>query len=103
MRYKMKPLVIEAYQMTSENRNAFSFWPEWLQKAYLEKSFRDIGSVFLTNPVNTNGTLSIRTSDGCVIVHNGDYIIQGVNGNIFSLEPDVFEATYEPVEEDDEV
>lgn len=29
----------------------------------------------------------------------GDYIIKGVNGEIYPCKPDIFEKTYEPVEE----
>ena len=28
----------------------------------------------------------------------GDWIIQGVKGEIYPCKPDIFEATYEPVE-----
>ncbi|KKL21370.1 hypothetical protein LCGC14_2446120, partial [marine sediment metagenome] len=31
----------------------------------------------------------------------GDWIIQGVKGEVYPCKPDIFEATYEPAEEGD--
>lgn len=31
----------------------------------------------------------------------GDYIIKGVKGEVYPCKPDIFEATYEPVEGDE--
>jgi len=33
----------------------------------------------------------------------GDYIIKGIKGEIYPCKPDIFEATYERVEEMEEV
>ena len=29
----------------------------------------------------------------------GDYIIQGIKGELYACKPDIFEATYRPIEE----
>jgi hypothetical protein len=41
----------------------------------------------------------IETLEGGHIVCPGDYIITGVKGERYPCKPDIFEATYEKVEE----
>ncbi len=41
----------------------------------------------------------IETLEGGHIVCHGDWIITGVKGEVYPYKPDIFEATYEPVEE----
>lgn len=41
----------------------------------------------------------IRTLEGKHIVCPGDYIITGIQGEQYPCKPDIFEATYEKVEE----
>ncbi|WP_332908335.1 hypothetical protein [Marinococcus halophilus] len=40
----------------------------------------------------------IRTLEGDMVANGGDYIIQGVNGEIYPCNPEIFEKTYEAVE-----
>jgi hypothetical protein len=42
----------------------------------------------------------IDTLEGGHIVCPGDWIIQGVKGELYPCKPDIFEATYEKVEEE---
>lgn len=44
----------------------------------------------------------IDTLEGGHIVCPGDWIITGVKGEHYPCKPDIFEATYEPVGDDDE-
>jgi hypothetical protein len=60
--------------------------PKWLRDAY-EKA--DI--LFLPDGV------SIKTLEGKMKGDIGDWIIQGVKGEIYPCKPDIFEATYDPV------
>lgn len=41
----------------------------------------------------------IETLEGTMHVSNGDWVITGVNGEKYPCKPDIFEKTYEPVEE----
>ena len=34
MKYRKKPVVIEAFQITQETRRNDSDWPEWLNRAW---------------------------------------------------------------------
>lgn len=44
-------------------------------------------------------SLKIKTLEGVMAVSDGDYIIKGVNGEFYPCKPDIFEKTYEKVEE----
>lgn len=42
----------------------------------------------------------IRTLEGDMYISDGDYIIKGVQGEFYPCKPDIFEATYETVDND---
>jgi hypothetical protein len=44
------------------------------------------------------GTLDIPTLEGTMTAQPGDYIIRGVQGEVYPCKPDIFEQTYERVE-----
>lgn len=46
-------------------------------------------------------TLQIGTLEGTMTARIGDYIIRGVQGELYPCKPDIFEQTYEPVENND--
>jgi hypothetical protein len=47
----------------------------------------------------TDEEVSIETLEGTMKANKGDWIIKGVNGEIYPCKPDIFEKTY--VKEDD--
>lgn len=49
----------------------------------------------------TDVSLDIETLEGVMHASPGDWIITGVNGEKYPCKPDIFEKTYEPVEEED--
>ena len=99
-KYRKKPVVIEAFQMTKERRVDNSEWPNWLNKAW-NKDFCEEGAVSCEGYPNSDGKdpLVIRTLEGIHYVGWNDFIIQGVHGELYSCKPDIFEKTYEPVKE----
>lgn len=99
MKYRKKPVVIEAFQMTEERREDNRDWPNWLNEAW-QKGRGDEGSIYPVCPGSpTNRLLAICTLEGEHLVSWGDYIIQGVNGELYPCKPDIFEKTYEKVED----
>lgn len=85
MRYRKKPVVIEAIQSFSDRGTYTAEWPHWLIDAITN------GVVF------AKGTETfIKTLEGEMRVSEGDYIIRGVKGELYPCKPDIFEATYEP-------
>ena len=49
----------------------------------------------------TDEEMIIPTLEGDMKASVGDYIITGVNGEQYPCKPDIFEKTYEPVNEDE--
>ena len=98
IKYRKKPVVIEAFQMTKERRVDNGDWPNWLNRAW-NKDREEVGSVYPTYEGEGSGTLTIRTLEGPMRVSFGDYIIQGIAGELYACKPDIFDATYEPVDD----
>lgn len=98
-KFRKKPVIIEAFQMTPAHRQDNSEWPEWMHKAW-QKERSEEGSLHPAS-VESDGTdqLEIKTLEGNHLVGWGDYIIQGVNGEIYPCKPDIFDKTYEAVSE----
>lgn len=97
MKYRKKPVVIEAFQITVETRNSNCDWPEWLHRAW-QKEVKETGALY---PMYERpDDLAIVTLEGLQRVTMNDYIIQGVMGEIYPCKPDIFELTYEAVEDE---
>jgi hypothetical protein len=97
MKYRKKPVVIEAFQITVETRNSNCDWPDWLHRAW-QKDTKEVGSLFPSS-INDDD-LAVFTLEGIQRVSMNDYIIQGVMGEIYPCKPDIFELTYEVVEDE---
>lgn len=91
MRYKKKPVVIEAIQWTTNLEEVKEFVGKDLEYSILDTAWQ-VGKgaphVFM----------KIHTLEGDMEVSKGDYIIKGVNGEFYPCKPDIFEKTYESVE-----
>ena len=81
MNYRKKPVVIEAIQYTGDNFGEVYVFSQRLCSRLLDKF------------------IMIYTLEGDMCVSVGDWIIKGVKGEFYPCKPDIFEATYEPVEE----
>lgn len=90
--YRKKPVVIKAWQFTKENFNQGI--PEFLQSGI---DHRLIRLWSYDGHTKLNGI--IKTLEGDHYVLENDWIIQGVNGEYYPCKPDIFEKTYEKVEE----
>lgn len=96
--YRKKPVVIEAFQMTEARRMDNSEWPAWLGEAW--NGDRDApGTLQRVNAAaRLPDALEIVTLEGNHRISWGDWIIQGVQGELYPCKPDIFEATYEPAQ-----
>lgn len=92
-RYRKKPVVVNAFQITLETQRDTFNWPAWLQKGLAKPNYEE-GAVFWGD-----GTMYIKTLEGTQVASLNDYIIEGVKGEIYPCKPDIFEATYEEVSE----
>lgn len=84
--------------MTRKRREDNRDWPEWLNRAW-NVTWPERGAVSCESFPHSNGTdrLVISTLEGVLTVDWGDWIIKGVNGELYPCKPDVFDLTYEPV------
>lgn len=89
MKFRKKPVIIEAVQFTEKGLTTM---PEWL------KPLVDLGLVQLAISMEGHRAY-INTLEGVMFAVPGDWIIRGVKGEVYPCKPDIFEATYESVEE----
>lgn len=81
MKFRKKPVVVEAIKWTGKN------WDE------LEQLFP-----YDLTQLTKDGLISVDTVAGKTHACVGDWIISGVSDKVSVCKPDVFKATYEPVE-----
>ena len=92
-RFRKKPVVINAFQICENFWETSSKWPIWIQNAMAQES-HTCGALW-NNLCNND--INIQTLEGRLIAKYDDWIIQGVQGEIYPCKPDIFAATYEPV------
>jgi hypothetical protein len=94
--YRKKPIEIEAFQLTEETRHSNQDWPQWMHEAWQLKP-HTYGAIFPAKLPNSDGKdgLVIVTIEGEMRVSIGDYIIQGVYGELYPCKKEIFEKTYE--------
>lgn len=100
-KFRKKPVVVEAFQMTLERRWNNVDWPEWLSKAWNEENNSPNALQISKNDPEKN-ILEIVTLEGNQTVSWGDWIIRGVNGELYPCKPFIFEQIYESCEDEDD-
>lgn len=83
MKYRKKPVIIEAIQWEGDNVDDIYKFTESAFDRFIE--FKD------------GGFVEIKTLEGIMTANPGDYIIKGVKGEFYPCKPDIFEETYEAV------
>lgn len=104
MKFRKKPVVIEAVQLLWRNwSDICDFVPRpWFERGvFLDDATKAPLPEGRTS--NTIGmflnTLESDKVTGALLATEGDWIIRGVNGEFYPCKPDIFEKTYDPVEE----
>ncbi|QFT84968.1 hypothetical protein FIU88_08265 [Halomonas sp. THAF12] len=101
-RYRKKPVEIEAVQFREMSRT------QRKHGVSVERNEDEV-SRFMGKPVRTRFipeegnpegrvVLEIETLEGVMQASVGDYIIRGVQGELYPCKPDIFAATYELAE-----
>lgn len=96
MKYRKKPVVIEAMQLINECDSIVNCI-EFCMSIGMETSILGTNAT-IENVKNNNGFI-IDTLEGKMKVSFGDYIIKGIEGEFYSCKKSIFEASYEKVEE----
>ena len=91
MKFRKKPVVIEAVQI---NKRMDLSSPEWWANAVQSNAviLHGMGKFTRDEPF-----VEIETLEGVMRGNRGDWIIQGVNGELYPCKPDIFELTYERI------
>lgn len=95
-KFRKKPIVIEAFQMTAERRNDNRDWPNWLNIAW---NAEGEGALFIDADDPERQRLCIGTLEGVCRVDWNDFIIQGVKGELYPCKPDIFAIRWESITE----
>jgi hypothetical protein len=85
--FRKKPVVIEAKRLSAETYSEIGNW--------VDEDIAVWNGPLAGGPV----CFDIRTLEGDMRANEGDWIIKGVNGEFYPCNPDIFEKTYEPVED----
>jgi hypothetical protein len=93
MKFRKKPVVIEAVQLTDE-----VCWDNWLRGVPVFGKFSVSGSYHKGDHTIHEAYVSIDTLEGVMTAKRGDWIIRGVKGEYYPCKPDIFAATYEAAE-----
>lgn len=101
-RFRKKPVVIEAVR-NDGTWPPIMQWLDYVTNGVIPGIRNPDGSIRLGGrPVitrNDDGSLNIDTREGTMRGDVGDWIILGVAGEFYPCKPEIFEATYEPVED----
>lgn len=84
--YRKKPVVIDAIQFFDQPEELIN-----IQK------FMDNIDIIIDYKDIDDPKLKIETLEGTMNASLGDWIIKGVNGEFYPCKPEIFEKTYEPV------
>ena len=85
-KYRKKPVVIEAFRVPVDGT--------------LDQKLIDfVGNADRSASFEDDGSIRITTLEGVMTAMPGDWIIKGVNREIYPCKHDIFKKTYEPVEE----
>ena len=94
-KYRKKPVVIEAMLYTIKHYRDLKDWAgdNVTMQLNSETAYQVIDNTAypIISPI-------IHTLEGDMKVDNGDYVIKGVNGEFYPCKPDIFDKTYEEVE-----
>jgi len=92
MKFRKKPVVIEAVQLKRDNLKEVE---TFLAGREMPDMYQALGGWEINWG---NSTVRIKTLEGTMAANPGDWIIKGVKGELYPCKPDIFEATYEPAE-----
>ena len=104
MKARKKPVIVEAVQWNGKNvveiynhLEDLNVENQWEVKTSGKNFY-----IKFENGACRLGTLMIKTLEGEHKASIGDYIIKGVNGEFYPCKPDIFEKTYEIVNESEQ-
>ena len=99
MKFRKKPVVIEAVQWT--NSKGFTKKPQWLKQAMKDGTLIKHEHFCFTPARELHSvTWGVDTLEGEMRLSNGDWLIRGIKGELYPCKNEIFIETYEAVEGD---
>ena len=86
MKFRKKPVVIDAVKWTGNNHEE------------IQEFIRSGHGGYHWSSIHPDAKLIIHTLEGELLAEISDWIIKGVKNEFYPCKPDIFAATYEPVE-----
>ena len=96
-KYRKKPVVIEAVQWDGTGPSAEAIWE--LAMAAGEAGGHCAVTACTGGDDSIDASLDIHTLEGDMHADISDWIIWGVQNELYPCKPDIFEMTYEPARE----
>ena len=91
MKFKKKPVVIEAIQFTRKSFNDIVKWIDAERTTMVEWDYDP--------KIDDDTYIVIKTLEGNVKVNLTDWVIRGVKGEFYPCKDDIFRMTYEECSE----
>ena len=85
MKFRTKPVIKEAIK--------------WDNSMEALEALGKLGDNRNLSAFHPDGGLRIHTLEGIMVANDGDWVICGLNKEFYPCKPDIFEKTYEAVEE----
>lgn len=89
-KYRKKPVEIEAFQLAEDDGTLTLAYPQWFLKAIRQ------GEIV---PQPNSSCVVIPTLEGAMTASEGDWIIRGVKGELYPCKDEIFQLTYDKVED----
>ena len=96
MRYRKKPIIVDAFQMTEKRIHDKSEWPDWLREAE-SRNTAQLGAVWLAENEFAKPAYLYRVRTRkrlAVMVNINDWIIRESKTNLYVLSPADFKEEY---------
>ena len=97
MKYRKKPVVVDAIQLKKTQISIREILEMMGQEVITKCDVASYKFYEYCNVIFDKGYMEIETLEGVMRANIGDYIIKGVNGEFYPCKPDIFEKTYEAV------
>ena len=94
MNYRKKPVVIQAVQFTGQDAS------EIYEALGVDAELAGEETALANIISGRNQRLTVSTLEGILYAEVGNYIIKGVKGELYPCKPDIFEETYDLVDDE---
>lgn len=92
IRYRKRPVVIDAIQWLGDLEEVFNWMDRTTDGNGTGLTYADDG---------TGSQLKVHTLEGSLTVSLYDWIICGIEGELYPCKPDIFSKTYDAIEENE--